>query len=128
MSEAKATGRGCLFGASISVAIVTAIITLVYLGLTPSKNFPDTNVFDWASVPYLAVPALLVGVIVGLLYPVCAAVSVNICESLRNIAFPYDQTPWEDEVKPLMGSIWPLSLAYWLVITPFYAIINRLFK
>lgn len=121
-------GKGCLFAASVSAALVTGVGTLLYLGLTPSAKSPDGYVFEWEKLAFLAVPSFIVGAVVGLVYPISASLAVMACKQLRKIAFPYTKTQWSDDTIAMLGAIWPLSLAFWLIITPFFAIINRLFK
>ncbi|MDX6610934.1 MAG: hypothetical protein QOD75_120 [Blastocatellia bacterium] len=118
-------GRGCLFAASVSAAIVAGVGTLLYFGLTPTS---DGYGFAWENLAFLAIPSIVVGAVVGLLYPVVAAFAVSACELLRKIAFPHISTQWDSDSRAILGAIWPLSLAFWLMIAPFYAIINRLFK
>jgi hypothetical protein len=73
-------------------------------------------------------PSIFLGLGLALLYTVIAAGIVHFCETLEKFAFPDDRNPWDAETRAYLGAFWPLSLLFWMVITPFFAIINRLFR
>jgi hypothetical protein len=72
--------------------------------------------------------AAVIGFILALLYTVAAAWAVGACAVLRRFSFPASEDTWSSDTKAYMGAFWPVSLLFWVVISPFFAIINRLFR
>jgi hypothetical protein len=104
-------GRGCLFVVAVAVGSWLAA-ALAMAGVT---------------MPMYVVA----GLGLALLYPFVAAWVVGICEDLERWSFP-KRTPerkrWDVETRAYAGAFWPVSLLFWLVISPFFAIINRVFR
>lgn len=99
---------------------VVGVGLIRWTGSGPSEEgYP----FDWNRVAVL--PVVSGAFVIGLLYPVTAAIAVGVCEL---IAFPDTKTKWDADKRAAQGAIWPLSLLFWILITPFFAIINRLFR
>ena len=73
-------------------------------------------------------PAALLGIGVALLYPLIAAGAVGVCSTLRRFSFPDSKEDWSSDEKAYLGAFWPVSLLFWLIISPFFAIINRVFR
>lgn len=101
-------GKGCLFVAAVAVGTSAAVV--IY------------------GASRRAIAAALIGFGLALLYTVLAAWAVGVCEALRTLAFPGNTGAWSIEVRTYLGACWPLSILFWIVITPFFAIINRLFR
>lgn len=68
------------------------------------------------------------GVVVGLANPFVAAAAVKVCEALHHWAFPDTHEKWSVEKQVGHGAAWPLTLLFWVVVSVFYAAINRLFS
>lgn len=98
-------GRVCLF-------IFGAV-----LGFSGAASVIEKGGFGIAAIAFFGV---------GLGYSFLAALAVEICKILRSIAFP-GSSEWDCNTAVWLGAFWPLSLSFWLIIAPFFAIINRLF-
>lgn len=72
--------------------------------------------------------AIVVFFVVGSLYSFFAAFAIRLCRWLQVVAFPDEKMKWEPKVEIWLAAIWPLALCFWIVITPFYAIINRMYR
>jgi len=99
-------GRGCLFVIAAGHGCWAAALVAQAHGLGE------------AAIAFFAV---------GLGYSLLAAVAVEVCKGLRYLAFP-GASAWDGDTAAMWGAFWPLSLVFWLLITPFFALINRLFK
>lgn len=108
-------GRGCLFSVAFIVAAIAA-----YIAALPVVN----NLGAVAAI----VIALGVFFLVGILYSVFAAGAVSFCKGLRALSFPDETSTWDHDTAARWGAVWPLSLAFWLFIFPFFFVINRLFR
>ena len=64
----------------------------------------------------------------GVAYPFVAALAITICRVLQVLAIPGSDPNWSCDVRAGLGAIWPLPLAFWIISTPFLAVINRLFR
>ena len=103
--------QGCLFLAAIGVGFGLACSLVV----------------DAAPI----LPSIGAGLIAAILYTILAAAIVGVCEKLAKWGFPERAASgqsWNRETKAFVGSIWPLSLLFWLVVSPFFVIINRAFR
>lgn len=98
--------RGCLFVVAAALGIWGGVIASYHAGFLAS------------------VAAFF---IVGLGYTLLSALAVQVCKGLRWLAFP-GASPWDGRTAVMWGSVWPLSLVFWLIVTPFFALINRLFR
>jgi hypothetical protein len=107
MSDA-ADGKGCLFAASLVAGFGIGVVLH-----NNDYSFPLSIGF---------------GLLGALLYPVVGAVAVSFCGALRSIAFPDSKEKWSGDTKAYIGAYWPLSILYWLAITPFFAVISRVFR
>jgi hypothetical protein len=101
-------GRGCLFAVAFVLSVLAAI-----------------GVFNTGGNIIGTVIAFF---LVGIVYSVLAAGVVGICHSLRALAFPDSKSTWDHETAAMWGAVWPLSLCFWIMITPFFFCINRLFR
>lgn len=99
-------GRGCLF------------VIAAALGGWAGTVVTHTHGLGEAAIAFFAV---------GIGYSFLAALAVWICKGLRYLAFP-GTSAWDGDTAAWWGAFWPLSLLFWLLITPFFALINRLFK
>ena len=106
LEEHVGPGRGCLFVVAAGLGVWAAVIA-----------------FNEKGSPAAAVAFF----VVGLGYTFLSALAVQICKGLRWLAFP-GSDGWDSNTAVLWGAVWPLSLVFWLIITPFFALINRLFK
>ena len=71
----------------------------------------------------------ILGCIVSLLYPVLANLSVKSIFRLFKFALIWDKNyTWTIEYQVLVGTFWPITLPFALVIAFYSAIINRLFR
>lgn len=69
------------------------------------------------------------GCIVSLLYPVFANLSAKSILRLFKFALIWDKNyTWDVEYRVLVGTFWPITLPFSLVIAFYSAIINRLFR
>ena len=69
------------------------------------------------------------GCLVSLLYPVLANLSATAVLRLFKFALIWDKNyTWALEYRVLVGTFWPITLPFSLVITLYSAIINRLFR
>lgn len=100
------SGKGCLFVVALGLAVLIG-----YAVLDRSNS--------WGR-------ALLYGVGAGLFYPLIGAAAVGLCGVLRKGAFP-NVSEWEGETKAWLGAFWPISIVFWILIFPFFFIINRIF-
>jgi hypothetical protein len=72
---------------------------------------------------------LFFGFLVSLLYPVFAVLSVKSIFLLFKFALIWDKNyRWIIEYQILVGTFWPITLPFSLVIVFYSAIINRLFR
>lgn len=76
----------------------------------------------------IGVIEVLIAFAIMLLYPLVGASVVGICELIRDFAFPKATEGWSREEHLVIAAIWPISLLYWLVVGPAFAIINRVFR
>ena len=71
---------------------------------------------------------LVFGLIVSLLYPICAALTVKIVYWSFKFALIWDKNYlWSIEYQILVGSFWPITLPISIVMGFYSLIINRLF-
>jgi hypothetical protein len=69
------------------------------------------------------------GCLVSLLYPVFANLTVHSIFRLFKFALIWDKKyTWVIEYQVLVGSFWPITLPFSLVIAFYSSIINRLFR
>ncbi len=72
------------------------------------------------------------GSLTSVLYILIGAFAVRACEALKGWAFPADPgekiTPWTANIRASITAIWPLSLPFWILLSVFFAVINRLFR
>lgn len=99
-------GRGCLF------------VVAAGLGVFAAYAFAVRDMWGVGVLVFFGV---------GLGYTLLAALAVQFCQGLRSLAFP-SATAWDGDTAAGWAVLWPLSLVFWLIITPFFAMINRLFK
>lgn len=105
----NARGHGCLFFASLG--------TGVFLSYRLAKAGTTAPIYVFA------------GLAAGLLYPVFGAGAVWICQNLWRWAFPDERDMELDlESRTFVGAVWPIALLVSLVVSPFFAIINRLYR
>ena len=72
---------------------------------------------------------LFFGLIVSLLYPAFAALTVKFIFLLFKFALIWDKNyPWIKEYQILVGAFWPIALPISLAISLYALIINRLFR
>lgn len=77
---------------------------------------------------YGIIEALACGLIISLLYPMCAALAAKIIYRLFKFALVWDKNYiWSIEYQILIGSFWPITLPASLVMGLYSLIINRLF-
>lgn len=100
------SGKGCLFVIALGLAV------LIGAAVLDSSN-------SWGR-------ALLYGGGAGLLYPLIGAAAVGLCGVLRRGAFP-NVSERESETKAWIGALWTISIVFWILIFPFFSIINRVF-
>ena len=71
---------------------------------------------------------LVFGLIVSLLYPICATIAVKIIYRFFKFALIWDKNYlWSIEYQILVGSFWPITFPISLVMGFYSLIINRLF-
>lgn len=73
------------------------------------------------------VRAVIAFFLAGIGYTLAAAVAVMICKMLRRLSFPTLED-WDVESAVAWGVFWPGSLFFWLIVTPFFIVISRIFK
>lgn len=77
---------------------------------------------------YGILKGLVFGLIVSLLYPICAALAVKIIYRFFKFALIWDKNyTWSIEYQVLTGSFWPITFPGSLVMGFYSLIINRLF-
>lgn len=106
MADESSEGKAWLFFVTINVGFWTAAVVYHKIGF-------------WG--------ATLTFFVMGLGYSFLGALAVMVCKWLYSIAFP-NGNEWDGNTAAFLGSLWPLSILFWLIITPFFALINRLFK
>ena len=78
---------------------------------------------------YGILKGLVFGLIVSLVYPICAALTVKIIFRFFKFALIWDKNySWCIEYQLLIGSFWPITLPGSLVMGFYSLIINRLFQ
>jgi hypothetical protein len=71
---------------------------------------------------------IIFGLLVSLLYPICAALTVKIIYRIFIFALVWDKNyTWSIEYQVLTGAFWPITLPVSLVMGVYSLIINRLF-
>jgi hypothetical protein len=82
-----------------------------------------------AESSYGILRGLFFGFLVSLLYPVFAVLSVKSIFLLFKFALIWDKNyRWILEYQILVGTFWPITLPFSLVIAFYSSIINRLFR
>jgi hypothetical protein len=82
-----------------------------------------------AESPFGILKGAIGGGLVSLLYPVCANLSATSIRRLFRFALIWDRNyTWAIEYRVLVGTFWPITLPFSLVIAGYSAIINRLFR
>ena len=82
-----------------------------------------------AESSYGILKGLFFGLIVSLLYPACAALTVKFIFLLFKFTLIWDKNHrWIFEYQILVGIFWPIALPVSLVISLYALIINRLFR
>jgi len=77
---------------------------------------------------YGILKGLVFGLIISLLYPICAALAVKIIYRFFKFALIWDKNYiWSIEYQILIGSFWPITFPSSLVMGFYSLIINRLF-
>ena len=77
---------------------------------------------------YGILKGLVFGLIVSLLYPICASLAVKIIYRFFKFALIWDKNYiWSIEYQILLGSFWPITFHSSLVMGFYSLIINRLF-
>jgi len=67
------------------------------------------------------------GVFAAFCYPVAAAYLVRSSEELAKWAYQERYEPWSEDVRLMLGCIWPVSLVGSVLVFLFLGIINRVF-
>ena len=109
MASVGSVDRMALFLASTIAGVSAGAVLRVGTGLS------------WATI-------VLLGFITALLHPLVGILVVGICEDLRNWSFPQEQKRWDRSSRVGLVALWPPVLLSWLLISPSFAIINRLFR
>ena len=82
-----------------------------------------------AESSYGILKGVIFGCLVSLLYPVCANLSATSIFRMFKFALIWDKNyTWAAEYRVLVGTFWPITLPFALVIAVYSAIINRLFR
>jgi hypothetical protein len=109
VSEEEQIGKLFLFLGSLALGIGAGVATYRLTALGPFAT-------------------AVVGPLVAISHPFVAAVAVQVCEDLHKWAFPDTYEPWSVEKRVAHGAAWPVTLCFWVVVSVFYAAINRLFS
>jgi len=82
-----------------------------------------------AESSYGLLRGLLFGFLISLLYPIFAVLSVRCIYFLFKFALIWDKNyRWNIEYQLLVGTFWPITFPFSLLIVFYSAIINRLFR
>ncbi len=96
------------------IFLMALLFGLVATSLAVAKEF-----VEW---PH----AILLGFLATFLYPLLGFGATLVCQGLRFAAFPRAR-PWKRDDRMIHAAVWPISLLFWLVVGPFYVLLNVLF-
>ena len=103
------------FGGEVALFVSSGLICLFAAGI--AYKMSRSLILSAATV-----------LVVAILNPVIARVSVAAAEFFHRAAFPDTYSPWNRGVKAWGGAFWPVILLFWIVIFIFFVSINRLFR
>jgi len=97
------------------------------LSVTPAKMLlfaAATSIYCIAAVTLLTATealafSLIVAVFPALLYVVFGGMAIHIAELVRRWSFADTYQPWNEEMKFILGIIWPAVLAFWVTVGMF---------
>ena len=109
------TGKGKAREYKILLGVISVIVGLA-----------SFYIFSFSS--YGILKGLVFGLIISLLYPICAALTAKIVYRFFKFALIWDKNYlWSIEYQILIGSFWPITFPISLVMGFYSLIINRLF-
>ena len=98
------------------------------LSVTPAKMLlfaAAVSIYCIATVQIAsATDALLFSMIVGLVpaigYVIAGGAAIHFAEVIRRWSFPLTYQPWPEELKFILGIVWPAVLVFWLTVGAFH--------
>lgn len=98
------------------------------LSVTPAKMLlfaAAVSIYCIATVQIASVTdALAFSMVMGLLpaigYVVAGGAAIHLSEVIRRWSFPLTYQPWTEELKFILGIIWPAVLVFWLTVGTFH--------
>lgn len=112
---AMQTGNGRVREYKILLGVISVLVGLA-------------SFYALSVISYGILKGLVVGLIVSLLYPICAALTVKIVYRFFKLALIWDKDYfWNLEYQILIGAFWPITLPISFAMGFYSLIINRLF-
>jgi len=89
-----------LFAAAVSIYCVA---TVVLLSETDALAF-----------------SMIIALLPAIGYVAAGGAAIHVAEVTRRWSFPDTYQPWPEELKFILGIIWPAVLVFWLTVGTFY--------